>query len=201
MVCHFAVFQLRDILAFLELGHISSQNHVCMATERLNQFRHINIALETVGYLESTCAVLFQARLHLSEGSRKFIESTDAIILKDLRSDKTHHGPYFGHGVGDRCSRCQNHVTATILFLYVRNFQIQAVGTFTVAGIYTLHVLHLGSEAYLLVVVRFINEEGIHAHLLEGKHVVRTSVKLLRFTYNGRFLLLGLVLYALAALL
>ena len=166
-----------------------------MAAEGFHQFGHIYITLESVGYLETAGAVLFQTGLYLAEGGGKLIKGLDVIVFQNFGSHETHHGPYFGHGIGNRSTGSQYHITAAVAFLYIRYFQIQAVGTFTVTGINTLHVLHLRAETNLLEVMGFVNEQGVDTHLFKGQYIIGPAVQLTYFFGCGAFFLLGLFLH------
>ena len=123
----------------------------------------------------------FQRRHGLTKSGRPAVKMGHAQLLQPVILEIPLHGVKLGHGVADRCAGGKDNAPAAGDLVHVAALGEHIRRFLRVRRGEARHVAHFCVEKEVLVVVRLVHEQPVHAQLLKGHHIVLAAFRLQLF--------------------
>ena len=178
---------------FRDARQIFRQNHVRAAPEHFGEFHDVRIFCETGDHFEAPCGVDLQRGFTLGEGRCEPVERVHMELFQRIRRNVADHIEQFRKLIGNRSAGCRIDVPAAGFCPDMVEFQRQRKGFLRSGVVQPLHPRHLRDEEVPLVAVNLVDEEAVHAQLIEiddilGRMAILQLVEILLQTASALFL-------------
>ena len=148
----------------LHVGDVLEHGHQLRKIEKTGEPGLCPIARSLGGQLDG--------RHRFPECRRPAVKMLQVDVLQALVLEVSLHGVHLGHGVADGRTRSEHHAVAVCDLIQIPALHVEVGRLLCLCLGYARDVPHLGIQKQVLVVVCFVDEQAVHAKLLEGHHVV-----------------------------
>ena len=115
----------------------------------------------------------FKTCYRLSEIRRPLVEEGNADSLQFFSLQIRLHCVHLGHTVRDRRSRGEYHaLIAAVQFVDILAFEFQIARPLACRGGNAGNVVHFGEQELIFVVMRFVDEQVVHAEIFKDQDVI-----------------------------
>ena len=165
---HVVIHRLRggqvQLVGGLDVRRLPEHGHQLRKVEEPGKARACAVARPLRGQLNG--------RDRFPKGGGPAIEVGKASGGEQVVLEIAHHGIQLRHGVGHGSTRGKHDAAAAGQLVHIAALEIHVAGLLRVRGGETRHVAHLRVQKKILVVMRLVHIQPVHAELFEGDDIV-----------------------------